>query len=114
MVIRIPNAYYLLGILYCMDNHHDSVQNTPSRIVELNQKLAVELNQLDGENVVQILMKHLDPEQLYGMLNDRDHLIDVALERTGRITQVEGDRRYDERNPESFEEFKKNLEMKTK
>ncbi len=97
-----------------MANGDGSVQNIPSGTVELNKKLAIELNHLDGESVVRILQKHPDPEIFYGKLNNRDHLIDVALERTGKITQAEADKRYNERSPESFEEFKKNLENENK
>ena len=59
---------------------------------ELDQIL-VDLNKEDGKVVVKFLEMYDKPELFYGLLNDRDHLVDVALVNQGKITQKEADKK---------------------
>jgi len=82
--------------------------NTTTQTQEL-EKVIKEINNLDGETTVQLLVNYGTPEDFIGHLNNRDHLIDQALVRMGKITQEEATERYNQRNPETFEEMKTRL-----
>ena len=59
--------------------------------------LIEEINKMNGETTLKILEMYDSPELLYGHLNNRDHLIDQALVKQGKMTQEEANKKYIQR-----------------
>ena len=80
-------------LIYGVVLYNNMNTTTQTKEQEL-EKLIEQVNQLDGETTVKFLEMYNEPKLFYGLLNNRDHLVDQALVRQGKITQTQAGELY--------------------